>query len=282
MTPELAAEAAARLTLASLTFADEPAQWWGPALADWVAAFEPLPDLAGVDVEADAGLGRLRWRLRGTADVVGPRASRWFDHLGLGRVATPGGADATVTCWLDVDADDLRSGWDVELGLGTSPADAWALLPATPALGRLAAWGDERGVAFVHRVGALAGGDGDVEVVLGLPGGTLDEQVAAAMSLFDHLAVEAIPDGVLSVLAAVARPRLLARVSLTGDGVASLGIGMVEPPTEAVLRLCDATGVGDDDSLAAFEGALGVTDRVLLEAVRHVGGVSPRIGYRLV
>jgi hypothetical protein len=129
------------------------------------------------------------------------------------------------------------------------------------------------------RVGVLAGGDGDTDVTLGLPGRTLDDQVAAAMSLFDHLAVEALSDDVLGRLSALSRPRMLARVSLTRDGVASLGIATVEPTTDAVLVLCQAMQRGDDDSLAAFEGALGVTDRLRLEAVQQPSGPTPRIGY---
>ncbi|HYD09296.1 MAG TPA: hypothetical protein VEA78_04270 [Acidimicrobiales bacterium] len=242
MTPDVAVAAVSRLTLASLTFA-EPAEWWGAALADWVASFEPLADLDGITVTADASLDRLRWRLVGAPEVVVPRAAAWFEHLGLD--ADAGELMGATGCWLDVSADGLLSGWDL---------------------------GPERSV--------LAGGeDGDGEVRHDLAGATLDEQLGAGMALFDELGVEQLPDEVLGRFAATSRPRLLATVARSGGGVSAVALGAVEPTTESVLVVRDAVGVRDDDTLAAFEGALGVTDRVRLEVVQRASGPTARVVY---
>jgi hypothetical protein len=93
VTLDAAVAAAARMSLASLAFA-EPASWWGAAMADWVAAFEPIADATGFEVDADADLTHLRWRLTAPAATIAARSAAWFDQLGLG--ATPVALEAVA------------------------------------------------------------------------------------------------------------------------------------------------------------------------------------------
>jgi hypothetical protein len=282
---EAAIRAAARVALATGSFA-EPEEWWEPALADLVASFEPITDANGFEVDADVELDHLRWRIAGSLRMVSERAPGWFDHLGIdaGPVAmadvarVAGGA---VGCWVDVSRDDLRSGWDVDVAGRVKTKHVLSVLPATPAMRTFASWCADQRVDVVHRVGVLAGGDGDCEITIALPGGNIDAQLASGFSLYERLEVERPPDRVLGILAAASRPRLLARVSLTPDGVASLGVGSIEPTTDAVLLLRSAVDRGDDESLAAFEGALLVTERERLDVVQQPGGPTLRLTYRI-
>ena len=282
--PAPSTTAAARLAVASLAFA-EPAEWWGAAMADWVATFEPISDATGLEVAADVELDHLRWRLVAPATVITRRAPVWFDHLGLdaGPVAideVAAVAGGRAGCWLDVSAEDLRSGWDVDVLPAVAPSAIWPVMPQTAATRALAAWCRTTEVATIQSVGVMAGGSGDCDITLLLPGSNIDAQLASALSLFDHLLVEHLADEALGVITVLGRPRLQARVALTPDGVASLGVGSVEPPNELVLRLCDAMDRGSDTTLAAFEGALGVTDRLVAEAVQ-APAPTPRVRYAL-
>jgi hypothetical protein len=276
---------AAHLAFASLGFADGPA-WWSDALRDWVEAMEPVADLETFDVVADADLRRLRWRVTGPVGNVAPRADRWFEHLGLdggerAAVVAQAFGVASVGCWVDVSVDTMLSGWDVDFGQDGDPGtDAFDALPESPQLLRLWNWCDEQRVPAVLKVGMLAGSDHDVDIAVALPGRTIDEQMAAGLALFDLLYADPPTDDLVGLVAALGRPRLSARLSLTGDGVAWVAIASTEPSTDLVLTAIDAAGVGDEDDLAAFEGALGVTDRSRIEIVQ-APTPTVRLAYRL-
>jgi hypothetical protein len=283
---DAAVQAAAKVTLATLAFGGgEPPEWWGAALADFVAAFEPIADAELIELAADVDLRHFRVRL-GAPLALRDRGDAWFEHLGLDGSPVDIEDVAPVAgglpgWWLDMSATDLRSGWDVDVHAGVAASDLWPVLPDTNATRALATWCERASVSVVHRVAVMAGGAGDCEITIGLPGSSIDEQVASAMSLFDHLAVEHLSDDTLGSLSATSRPRLVARIALTPTGVASLGVGAVEPTTESVLVLREAVRRGDDESLAAFEGALGVTDRLHAEVVQQVGGANLRLDYRV-
>jgi hypothetical protein len=270
----------ANAAVAALAFADG-ADWWGPALVDWVAAFEPLADTTTVEVAADVSLDHLRMSLHATGAVVAARAAPWFTHLGLEppRPLPTGLAVGAAACWLDLGAD-LRSGMSHALSPGSTTADVFTALPDTASVRRIAEWADADNVSAVESIGAPAGDDRSCEVTVELAGPTIDEQLAAGLGLFDALGVAWPPDDHIGLLAAAGRPRLRARVATLGDGVAEIGLGSVEPTTDLVLRLGDAYDGVDDRSLAAFEGALGVTGRARAEIVQAPAPAA-RITYRL-
>ena len=217
--------------------------------------------------------------------MIGPCAAAWHEQLGVGG-ADPWFADAAQRAgtgaggsWIDLGRDDLLAGWDVDVAPDVG-IDALALLPATKSVARLAASCREHGVDVVHRIGVLAGGAGDCDATFALPGPSLDAQAGVAMAMLDDLAVGQLPEPVLGALLALGRPRLLAEVSLSSDGVVAVAVGSLDPSTPAVLALCDRVGVGDDTALAAFEAAIGVESRAVLQAVR-ADPDTVRLGYRL-
>lgn len=274
----------ARLTLASLAQTNRQ-EWWDQAFVDWVAAHEPVDaSVAGFEVVTDASLARIRWRAFGAPDTVLARAEDWFEHLGLsgeeGRLASVARllSANTAGSWIDVSADDLLSGWDLD-----GPFDLGAVLatlPASESLRRLGAWGEQSGVTSVVRAGMLAGSEGNVELTVSLPGDDIDEQGAAALGLFAALQVEDVPEGMFGILLELGSPALAARVLLTAGGVAGLGVLTPAPPTELVVLECDEVDA-DPQEVAAFEGTIGKRQRTWLEVAQgHVPTVS--LHYRLL
>jgi hypothetical protein len=257
-----------RLNLARLAVpaADPPRD---QQLTFWLANVPVPADLDDADAvsfraSVTCDLQRLTWWADGAPGLFIPAMADYLEAVGapeqeMERLKSAGlrlQPDRLGT-WIVVAEDLFDAGWYMpgEIPLST----AFDFSTASEEASILKTWATEHSLATCASLGRSIG-EGDPFTALEIPlaAGSAEEQVSAALGLFDTLGVPAPPDMALGAILSLDGAALGVSAWLLDHGLAKLGLLAARPPIRTMLDICETRpGFRHADNLAAFSGVLG-------------------------
>ena len=261
-------------------------------LSAWLASVPVPADLADVEavhlaVSVTCTLRRLTWWADGAPDLFLPAMAEYFERVGavsaeLDRLSEIGPRlrPERLGYWATVAEGLFDAGWHFPSALPL--ADACAFAPASPANGSVRTW------AAAHKINrctslsqSIGQGNRVTALQIPLPPGTLEQQTAAALQLYQTLRLPDPPDQALGAMLNTQRAELSLSVWLLADGVARLGLLAPEPSIMTMLDICQADpAFRHADALATFSGLLGADRPLWVECADTPDGVEVELHYR--
>lgn len=223
-----------------------------------------MPDGEGISFLAMIGsdLRRLWWGAWGDPRGFVPKMADYFKLCNIAR------SDAAVLdqigeqlepklagSWIGVWGGKVTTGWHF---WDPHPwASVEGLFGTHEAKFQLKKWVEDHGVARVERFAQSIGDAAFSELELAMPGESVDEQVAALTSAFEHFTGAPLDAPLIARLRGVRAPQLALAVRIRGGKVVRVGGLAPGLALDEVEALCADAKVAFDPKLGKLAGALG-------------------------
>ncbi len=260
-------------------------------LSAWLASVPVPPDLTDVEtvlfrVSATCTLRRLTWWADGEPGLFLPAMADYFERVEasaaeLDRLSEIGPRlqPERLGYWVTVGEGLFDAGWYFPADIPV--AEACDFAPAGQANDSVRAWAAAENITACASLGRSIGqGNPFTALQMALPAGTAQQQVEAALRLFDRLRVPDPPELALGAILNIERPELAVSVWLLNEGVAKVGLLAPDPSIPLMLDICQADpGFRHADALATFSGVLGADRPVWVECEDTPAGVEVELHY---
>jgi hypothetical protein len=260
-----------------------------PALQHWLAILAPPADMlteseVSFGITLSGELHKVTWAITDTCPALMGRLGRAVDALGL----PPGALHSFLQLalaldalragtWVQGSAGRFELGWLLEIDLPLSH-----VLPLMPGLQQagpgLNGWSSRYAdVVCTQAAGSLDAGESITNLQFLLPGAGVEEQLLAALELWEMLNVAGPPDTLLAALLDYTQARaepypLLGVLGFASNHIIKAGLLLPQPDTRLQVQLYRIAGLNTIDALAAFQGSLGAEPPLWVECAQAVEG----------
>lgn len=265
------------------TVGEEGQQLLSEWLDQMLLPMSPLADDTQLRVAVSADLRETTWSAANTRTLLVEKLAALMEYNGLPAEEAAALQRAAETLggvlwsWLTTDGSQQRGGWLVE---GVLPlADAWKFFPSHQANATLAEWCRRGGADACIAIGRCAGADPYGILKIEPWGESILADLQLHNGICEELGVAPLPEPLLELVLEDDPDYLEFSFWVGSPGVVQVGVAVPRPGDELVLKSAMVLGEESVDSLAAFEGALGVERCSAVELRRLAEGLAMRIHY---